>query len=136
MALLAAPPITTSPDTRTTQHANQIPASIGLRAGEILGPAAPCYIKGSDGRVYLSNGTAVNESAKVHGWTIKDYLAGEPVTLAGRGIIFEYGTGMTPGATLYTATTAGRLDTAPTTGDSVGSAHVVTSTTIRTTRDS
>lgn len=115
-------------------NTTQIPASIGLVAGEALDAAAPCYIKASDGLVYMSNGTAADEAAKIDGWTGKSYLVGEPVSLFGVGSLFEYGTGLTPGATLYIGATAGRLDTAPTTGDAVGVARVVTATMIRTTR--
>jgi hypothetical protein len=136
MAILTAAATTVTVDTRTAQHANQIPASVGLVAGEALLTAAPCYIKASDGKVYMSNGTAANEAAEVDGWTGKPYAAGEAVTLWGRGVIFEYGTGLTPGAVLYVATTAGRLADAATTGDAVGVARTVNATHIRVTRDS
>jgi hypothetical protein len=136
MALVTAAPTTTTVETRSAQHANQIPASLGLVAGEALLAAAPCYIKASDGKVYMSNGTADNEAAELDGFTGKSYAAGEPVTLWGRGIIFEYGTGLTPGAVLYIGTTAGRLDTAATTGDAVGVARVISATHIRVIRDS
>ncbi len=122
-------------ETRSAQHANQIPASLGLVAGEALLAAAPCYIKASDGKVYMSNGTAANEAAEVDGWTGKSYAVGEPVSLWGRGAIFEYATGMTPGAVLFAGTTAGRLDTAATTGDAVGVARTINATHIRVTRD-
>ena len=134
MTLVTAPATTTTVETRSAQHANQIPASVGLLAGEALLTAAPCYIKASDGKVYMSNGTAANEAAKVHGWTGKSYAAGEPVTLWKENVIFEYGTGLTPGATLYIGTTAGRLDTAASTGDGVGVAVCVTATHIQVTR--
>lgn len=136
MALLPAPSSTGTVETRSAQHANQIPASLGLVAGEALDPLAPCYIKASDNKVYMSNGTAANEAAELDGWTGKSYAAGEPVTLWGRGVIFEYGTGLTPGATYYIGTTKGRLDTATTTGDAVGVARSINATHIRVIRDS
>ncbi len=136
MALLTAPATTTTVETRSAQHANQIPASLGLIAGEALLTAAPCYIKASDGKVYMSNGTAATEPAEIDGWTGKTYLAGEAVTLWGRGVIFEYGTGLTPGALYFLGATAGRLDTAATTGDAVGVARSISATHIRVTRDS
>lgn len=123
-------------DTISAAHAAQIPASLGLVAGEALDGGAPCYIKASDGKVYMSNGTAANEAAEVDGFTGKSYASGEPVTLWGRGVIFEYATGLTPGAPLYIGTTAGRLDTAATTGDAVGVARTISATHIRVTRDS
>jgi hypothetical protein len=104
-------------ETISAAHASQIPSSIPLKAGEALDPAAPCYIRASDGLVYMSNGTTGNEAAKVDGFTPKAYLAGQPVTLCGRGTIFEYGTGLTP-------------------GDSVGVARAVTARYIRVIRDS
>jgi hypothetical protein len=136
MALLTAPATTTTVETRSAQHANQIPASLGLVAGEALLTAAPCYIKASDGKVYMSNGTGANEAAEIDGFTGKTYAIGEPVTLWGRGVIFEYGTGLTPGAVYYIGATAGRLDTAATTGDAVGVARSISATHIRVTRDS
>lgn len=135
MAILDAAPTTTTVDARTAQHANQIPASVGLVAGEALLTAAPCYIKASDGKVYMSNGTGADEAAELDGWTGKAYAAGDAVTLWGRGVIFEYGTGMTPGAQLFIATTKGRLADAATTGDATGVARVITATHIRVTRD-
>lgn len=106
-----------------------------LIAGEALLIAAPCYIKASDGKVYMSNGTSANAAAAIDGWTPIAYNLGDAVTLYARGIKFEYGSGLTPGATLYLGTTAGRLDTATTTGDAVGSAKVINSHLIRAIRD-
>ena len=135
MSLVTAPATTITVETISAKHANQIPASLGLVAGEALLAAAPCYIKASDGKVYMSNGTAANEAAELDGWTGKSYAAGEPVSLWGRGIIFEYGTALTIGAPLFLGTTAGRLDTAATTGDAVGVARTISTTHIRVTRD-
>lgn len=106
-----------------------------LYAGEALDAAAPCYIKASDGLVYMSNGTSANEAAKIDGFTARAVASGQPVTLVGRGAIFSYGTGLTPGARYYIGTTAGRLDTAATTGDAVGVAAAINATDIRVTRD-
>jgi hypothetical protein len=133
MALIT--PITNiTVETVSAAHANQIPASIGLRAGEPLLAAAPCRIA-ADGLVYMTDATAADALARVSGFTGKAYTIGEPVTLWGRGVLFEYATGMTPGATLFAAATAGRLDDAATVGDAVGVAQVVTATHIRVTRD-
>lgn len=119
-------------DVSTGQFAPQI---TGLYAGEDLDVAAPCYIKSSDGKVYMSNGTAANEAAETVGFTPRAVKAGQPVTLFGQGTRFRYGSGLTPGDKLYIAATAGRLDTAATTGDSVGVAQVLTATDIRVIRD-
>src|SRR5689334_14963550 len=83
-------------------QANQV-ATGELYAGEDLDAVAPCYIKGSDGKVYMSDGAASNEAAKFHGFTPRATKTGEPVTLFGVGSRFKFGVGMTPGATLYIA---------------------------------
>lgn len=105
------------------------PQVTGLKAGENLDQAAPCYID-TDGLVYMSNATAVDKEAQIAGFTPKSYLLGEPVTLFGIGARFRYGSGLTPGAILYLGATNGRLDGAATTGDAVGCARVVTATDI------
>ena len=120
-----------SMDTSTGMIAPQI---TGLIAGEDLDPAAPCYIKAADGKVYMSNGTAANEAATFAGFTPKTVKAGEPVTLFALGTIFRYASGLTPGAKLYIGATAGRLDTAASVGDAVGVARVLTAETIQVTR--
>jgi len=110
-----------------------IPASLGITAGEALDGGAPCFIH-TDGKAYMSNATAADASAAVSGWAPQAYAAGQPVTLFPAGVLFEYGTGLTPGAILYVGATKGRLDGAATTGDSVGVARCVSATHIRTTR--
>ena len=119
-------------DVSTGQFAPQI---TGLVAGEDLDPAAPCYIKSADGKVYMSNGTAANEAAEVVGFTPRAVKSGQPVTVFGRGTRFSYGSGLTPGDRYFIGATAGRLDTAATTGDAVGVAQAITSTDIRVIRD-
>lgn len=101
------------PDASTAMYASQVP---DLVAGEDIDAGAPCYIKAADGKAYMSNGAAANAAAKVNGFALKGCYAGQPVTLAGPGVRFGYGSGLTPGAPLYLAATAGRLDTAATTG--------------------
>jgi hypothetical protein len=102
-----------SPDTGSLMRAPQIAGD--LYAAEALDPAAPCRIH-SDGLVYMSNGTANNASANCDGFTARAVAAGQPVTLYGVGARFQYGSGLTPGARYYLGATAGRLDTAATTG--------------------
>ena len=120
-------------DTVTAMKAPQI---TGLFAGEDLDIAAPCYIKSSDGKVYMSNGTAANEAAEVIGFSARAVKSGEPVTVFGKGARFQYGSSPTPGDVYYIGATKGRLDTAATTGDAVGVAQAITSTDIRVIRDS
>ncbi len=123
------------------------PQVSGLVAGEALDVAAPCYIKASDGKVWMANGTANDEAARVAGFTPRAVALGQPVTLYGAGTRFRYGSGLTPGAILYLAATAGRLDDAATTGDPAsfattptvtvkgGTAQVLTATDIRVLRN-
>jgi len=124
---------TASLDASTGMYAPQI---TGLIAGEDLDVVAPCYIKTSDGKVWMSNGTAATEPAEIVGFTPRAVKAGQPCTLIGKGARFSYGTGLTIGDKLYIGATAGRLDTAATTGDALGVAQVITATDIRIIRDS
>ena len=117
-------------DTNTARFSPQLSGGLpGLYAGENLDPVAPCYIKASDGRVYMSNGTANDAAAKVDGFTPVGYLTGEPVTLYGPGARFGYGNGLTIGA-LYLGATPGQLDNASTIGGLVPIAKAISSTDI------
>jgi len=120
-------------DASTGMYAPQI---TGLYAGEDLDVAAPCYIKSSDGKVYMSNGTSANEAAEFAGFTPRAVKSGQPVTLFGLGARFKYGSSLTPGDVYYIGATKGRLDTAATTGDAMGVAAAITSTDIVVTRAS
>lgn len=125
---LVTPRAAPSFDSSTAQFAPQV---AGLVAGEDLLAAAPCYVKASDNKVYMSNGTAANEAARVHGFTGKACKAGRAVTLLGIGTRFGYAdSGLTPGQPLYAGTTAGRLDTAATTGGTSPVAFAVDTTDI------
>ncbi len=116
-------------DVSTGQFAPQL--SGNLLAGEALSPVAPCYIKASDGRVYMSNATSANEAAKFDGFTAKTTKIGESVTLFGVGARFRYGSGLTEGTSLYIADTAGLLSDTPTVGCPNPIARVVGTTDIR-----
>lgn len=121
-----------SVDISSAQFAPQIP---GQTAGEALDAFAVCYIKQSDGKVWMSNATSANEAAGFFGMTAKAYASGDTnVTLFGLGTKFRYATGMTAGTTLYIGATAGRLNDAATTGDAVGVARAISSTVIQITR--
>ena len=106
-----------------------------LEAGEDLAACDFCYIKGSDGKVYKADGTAANEKARLAGVTPKAVKSGQVVDLLGAPLRMRYASsGLTPGALLYLAATAGGLDTATTTGDAVGVAQAINATDIRVTR--
>jgi len=108
----------------------------GLTAGEALLQFAPCYIKTTDGLVYMSNGTAADAAAALDGIAAKAYASGDSnVTLLGNGTKLRFATGLTPGSKYYIGATAGRWDTAATTGDAVGFAKSITATLVRIFRD-
>jgi hypothetical protein len=102
-----------------------------LLAGEALDAVAPCYIKNSDGKIYMADATAANEKAVIAGFTPTAYAIGDAVTLFGLGARFRYGAALSKGAILYLAATKGRLDDAATAGDAVGVAQVINATDIR-----
>lgn len=116
-----------SVDASTAMYAEQITGGV---AYEDIPAIAACYV-GSDGLVHLSNGTANDAAAKFDGISAQAAKAGQGVTLFGRGTRMRYGTGLTPGALYYVAATAGRLDTAATTGGLVAIAKAITTTDVR-----
>lgn len=86
----------------------QIP---GLVAGEALGAGDLCTIA-ADGTV-MQSGTG----DRVHGVASEDTASGEAVTLY-RNVRFRYGSGMTPGTSVYlSGTVAGGLDDATSVGN-------------------
>lgn len=124
MSLVA---LATSPGPGMDVSTGALAAQItGLFAGENLLTVAPCYIKTSDGLVYMSNGTAATEPAEFVGFTPRAVVSGQPVTLFSIGACFRYGAfSGQAGDLLYIATTAGRLDTAATTGGVVAVARIL-----------
>lgn len=100
-------------------------------AGEALDPVAPIYKKASDGLWYMCNGTAATEPALCWGFSAHAIAIGNPVTAYGIGARFGYGTGLTVGNKLFVGATAGRLDTAATTGGLVAIARVISATDIQ-----
>lgn len=122
-----------SMDASTGMFAPQI---TDLIAGEDIDPAAPCYIKAADGKVWMCIGAAANEAAlSFAGFSPRAAKAGQAITLFGAGARFGYGTGLTPGQKLYMSATKGRLADAASTGDWHGIAQVITATDIRVTAD-
>jgi hypothetical protein len=122
-----------SPDATTGMVA---PIVSGKRAGEdILTPMTPCQIK-SDGKVYRASGAAADSNARIAGWSTRaNVKAGQAITLMGVGLLGKYADEtLTPGQILFLGTT-GALDTAATTGDTVGCAQAVDGSNIRVTRN-
>lgn len=119
-----------------TGSAQRAPQVLGI-ALSAIDAGAPCYIDGTTGQIAMCNATAANALAVVAGVAARAANAGEPVTLYGVGSIWHYSDAdLTAGAILYVAATAGRLDTAATTGDAVGIAQVLPDKrTIRITRN-
>lgn len=115
-----------SVDASTAMLAGNIP---DLIAGEDL-EIGPCYIAAT-GKVMASNGTAAGAAAGCHGFCARSVKSGQAVTLLGPSTRFRYAaSGLTPGAKLYIGATAGRLDTAATTGDATGVAFAISATDI------
>lgn len=100
----------------------------GLLAGEAIAAGDVCYVA-TDGTVMRSNGTSANAAAVGFGIAGGAAAVGEAVTLFRRAN-FHYGAGLTPGTPLYVGATAGRLDTAATTGGTVVVARVISPTRI------
>lgn len=101
----------------------------GLKAGEDIEAGDAIYIA-SDGTLMRSNGTAADAKA-VGGWiAAATTKSGEALT-GFKNVSFHYGSGMTPGTPLYVGATAGRLDTAATTGGTVVVARVIDGTRIQ-----
>lgn len=127
MALIDHTPAEVDLDTRMGQRC---PVISNVVAGEDLLAGAPCYVA-SDGTVMMSNGTADDGEALVHGFTPTAYAEGETCSLYGPGARLRYAaSGLTPGASYYVGTTAGRLDDAATTGGDVVVAFAVSATDI------
>lgn len=89
----------------------------GLVAGEDLLIGDACYIKGADGKVWKSNGTAATEAAHVDGWVLVNVSAGEAVTLV-HNINVQYSNSLLVPGTRYfvSATVPGGIATVATTG--------------------
>jgi hypothetical protein len=130
MALQAIDP-NASVDASTASVAPQIS---GLVAGEALFAGAIVQIKAADGKVYLANGTAADSNALIAGVVPRSAGIGQPVTIYGIGTRFRYSSGLTPNAKLFLGTTAGRADTAATTGDAVGVFRVINDTDVQVIR--
>lgn len=114
-----------------TTHLQKVPQVSGdLYAGEALDAVSACRIA-ADGLVYMSNGTAADANSRFTGFTPRAVASGQPVTLYRIGARFRYGTGLTVGAQYFVAATAGRLDTAATTGGTVAVAEAITTTDIQ-----
>lgn len=86
----------------------------GLLAGEAIAAGDLCYVK-SDGYVWRSNGTNADAAAKFDGIALVAAPVGEACSIY-NNVTVRYGSGLTPGARYYVAATAGRVDTAATTG--------------------
>ena len=102
-----------------------------LLAGEAIAKGDACYIKGSDGKVYKSIGTAANEAAMVHGLAPDAAAAGEAVSLYSAPSIWEYGAALTPGTAVFLGLVAGQFDTAAQVGHPAPVGHVVDAARIR-----
>lgn len=130
MAVITPDTAGVSMDTSTAAFAAQI---TGLYAGAAIAACSPCYIKGADGKVYPSDGTAADEKAVFAGICPVARSAGQPVTLFGLGARFHLAaTGtLTPGTKLFLSTTAGSFQTTASTGDAAGKLACIDDTDVR-----
>jgi hypothetical protein len=97
----------------------------GLIAGEALSAGDACYIKSSDGKAYKATGAAANAAAVVDGFAPSACPLGEATSLYWN-VNFYYGAGLTPGSFVYlSATTAGGLEDAATTGGTTPIGRVI-----------
>lgn len=89
----------------------------GVRAGEALAAGDFVYIKESDGRVYKAIGTTLNaEAARARGVVLQAAVAGDGVTIL-HGVVVYWSTALRPGVNYHlSATAAGLLNDAATTG--------------------
>lgn len=111
------------------------PQISGLIAGAAIAACMPCYIDSATGKVFPADGSAAGtQTSRVAGWCPRAANAGEPVTLLGLGTVMKYSDALlVPGSLLFLSA-AGALDTAATTGDTVGVAQAISASAIRVTR--
>jgi hypothetical protein len=84
-------------------------------AGEALAECDQANLR-SDGKYWRASGAALNPAARVHGQVRFACNVGEPCTVT-KGLRYEYGTGLTPGADVYlSGTVAGGIATTASTG--------------------
>lgn len=101
----------------------------GLLAGEAIAAGDVIYVA-SDGTLMRSNGTSANAAA-VGGWIAAGAASTGEACTGFKNVSFHYGSGLTPGAPYYVGATAGRLDTAATTGGTVVVARAIDTTRIQ-----
>lgn len=104
---------------------------VGLLAGEVIGYGDACYVKASDGRVYLATGGAATAAAKARGFSFVAASIGDAVTLVTNGN-FRYAAALTPGADYFlSGTVAGGLADAASAGGTKPIAYALDATRIR-----
>lgn len=103
---------------------------VGLHAGEAIGEADACYIKAADGLVYKATGAANDALADVAGFAFKAASVGDAVTLVCSGN-FRYGSALATGKLYLSASVAGGLADAASTGGLVPIAYAIDTTRIR-----
>jgi hypothetical protein len=108
-----------------------------LEAGEAIVGGYACYVK-SDGKAWLA-GTAVatgTTQVAFDGFAMRDYAAGDAVTLIGVGniVMLDGNAGLTAGKELYLSATAGVLSDAKIAGADQPVAKAVSTSAIRVLR--
>jgi hypothetical protein len=101
----------------------------GLIAGEDLAVGDFVYIKESDGRVWKASGAAVNEAARARGVILQAAKANKDGVSIHHGVVVRWGAALRPGVPYYlSATVAGALNDAATTGGTTPIAFAVDAT--------
>lgn len=101
----------------------------GLNAGEAIAAGDLVYVA-TTGLVMKANGTAATAPARARGMALQAAAINEGVSIYS-GVNVRYGSGMTPGTSLFVSATAGLIDDAATTGGTVPIGFVIDATRIR-----
>lgn len=85
--------------------------SDSLVAGEALVSGAPCYIKESDKKVYMSqaNASGNTEADNIHGYAFRAYAINQPVTLVIGRLTWGDWTAAPVGKSVFLSVTKGRI---------------------------
>jgi len=101
---------------------------INVVAGEALTGGLPVQIR-SDGKAYMAITTHATSGSMTDfdGIVSQNYVAGQQVTLLGKGLIFHLGTSLTPGNSLYVSgSSITQWSTAPLASGDLPCARVIT----------
>lgn len=104
-------------------------------AAEDIDALAPCGLD-ANGEIIMSNATAADAPGQFLGVAARAALAGQPVTLFGEGVQFQWSSAgaLTPASPYFVGATDGTIDAVATTGDTLGSFVAIDDKVLRVTR--